>query len=332
MARPLRIEFADALYHVMSRGNEQKAIVRDDADRTRRLEWLARTVQTYRWRLHAFVLMGNHEHLFVQTPEPNLSAGMQHLNGSYTSYFNRRHRRVGHLFQGRFKGQLVDNEGYYWAISRYIHLNPLRAKLVKRPEQWPWSSYPGYHRSSRQRPWITYNRVLREFGSDGQQARRAYRRFVMDGVATEPDCPWDKAVRGLIVGSQAFVKKVQGQLSGRPVDRSLPVVEALRPRPTLSRIIQVVADEFGADQGAWSAGRRVDDISRAAAAWLARRRFGYPVRQIADALGYTSHGGVVAAVQRMDAATAELHRTLTRLDQRATNDSYEPVRVKGGMR
>jgi putative transposase len=118
MARPLRIEFADALYHVMSRGNNRRAIVRDDADRQRRLEWLARTVETYRWRLHAFCLMGNHEHLFVETPEPNLSAGMQYLNGSYTGYFNVRHRQAGHLLQGRFKAHLIDSEGYYWSSER----------------------------------------------------------------------------------------------------------------------------------------------------------------------------------------------------------------------
>ena len=95
MARPLRIQYPDAVYHVMSRGNERREIVRDDADRQRRLDWLCRTVETYGWRLHAFVLMRNHDHLFVQTPQANLSAGMQFFNGSYTSYFNRRHRRVG---------------------------------------------------------------------------------------------------------------------------------------------------------------------------------------------------------------------------------------------
>ena len=128
----------------MSRGNERRAIVRDDVDRQRRLDWLQRTVETYGWRLHAFALMTNHDHLFLETPEPNLSAGMHLLNGSYTGYFNLRHRRVGHLFQGRFKAHLVEEEGYFTEISRYIHLNPVRAKLVERPEQWKWSSYGGY--------------------------------------------------------------------------------------------------------------------------------------------------------------------------------------------
>ena len=105
MARPLRIEFPGALYHVISRGNERQNLVRDDADRQKRLDWLRRTVEVYGWRLHAFVLLSNRDHLFVKTPEGNLSAGMQHYNGSYTSYFNRRHRRAGHLFQGRAAGR-----------------------------------------------------------------------------------------------------------------------------------------------------------------------------------------------------------------------------------
>ena len=113
MARPLRIEFAGGIYHVTSRGNARQDIVLDDADRDKRLDWLRRTVEIYGWRLLAFVLMRNHDHLFVETPEPNLSAGMQYLNGSFTSYFNRRHRRCGHLFQGRFKGHLIEERGYF---------------------------------------------------------------------------------------------------------------------------------------------------------------------------------------------------------------------------
>ncbi len=164
MARPLRIEFPGALYHVISRGNERRAIVRDDADRRKRVDWLRRTVETYGWRLHAFVLMNNHDHLFVETPEANLSAGMQHYNGSYTGYFNRRHRRAGHLFQGRFKGHLIEEAGYFLEVSRYIHLNPVRARTVGRPEDWPWGSSPGYVRGARKLEWVTYGRVLGEFG------------------------------------------------------------------------------------------------------------------------------------------------------------------------
>ena len=118
MARSLRIQFAGAVCHVISRGNERKPIVRAADDREQRVDGLQHAVETYGWHLFAFVLMTNHEHLFLKTSEPNRSAGMQYLNGSYTSYFNRRHRRAGHLFQGRFKGHLVEEEGYFLEVSR----------------------------------------------------------------------------------------------------------------------------------------------------------------------------------------------------------------------
>ena len=319
MARPLRIEFPGALYHVMSRGNERRPIVKDDRDRARRLEWLRRTVETYRWRLHAFVLINNHDHLFVEIAEPNLSAGMQHLNGSYTSYYNRRHDRSGHLFQGRYKAQLIENEGHFWEVSRYIHLNPVRGKLVDRPQDWVWSSYAGYHRAAKQLPWVTYRRVLREFGRQEQEARRRYRRFVAAGVASMPTCPWRKAVEGLIVGGEEFVERIQEMLSGRRADRALPALEALRPRPSLAQIRDMVAESFGADVSIWAPGRRHDGEGRAVVAFLARRRYGYRVREVADALGYTSHGGVVTAVRRIESASPALRRRVERLEAAITN-------------
>ena len=320
MARPLRIEFEGALYHVMSRGNERRRIVRDDADRTRRLEWLRRTVETYGWHLHAFALMDNHDHLYVETREANLSAGMQHLNGSYTSYFNRRHRRSGHLFQGRYKAQLIENEGHFWEVSRYIHLNPVRAKLADRPEDWRWSSYRGYHRATRRLPWVTYGRILREFGRKVEQARREYRRFVAEGVGAMPPCPWKDAASGLIVGGEKFVDRIQGMLGDRVADRSLTELESLRPRPSLEHIVMSVARSFGTDPSCWLAGTRTDDASRAVAAFLARRRYGYRAAEVAKVLGYTSHGGVAMAVKRIESAGPALRHRVQQLEKRLTND------------
>lgn len=313
MARPLRIQFAGALYHVISRGNERRAIVRDDADRRRRLDWLRRTVETYRWRLHAFVLMTNHEHLFVETPEPSLSAGMQYLGGSYTSYFNRRHGRSGHLFQGRFKGHLIEEEGYFLEVSRYVHLNPVRAGMVGHPQDYPWSSYPGYARARQAVAWVSYDRVLREFGRDLAGARRAYGRFVRAGVDDPPPSPFAEAVGQLLLGSEAFVARVRQLLHDRPDDSALPQLRQLRPRPTLRRIVEEVAAHFGHDPEDWQQGRRVDDASRALAAYLARRRFRYSARQVAAALGYRGHGGASSAVARIESAGTAIQRTAEEL-------------------
>jgi len=317
MARPLRIEFAGALYHVMSRGNERRSIVRDDADREKRFEWLRRTVEAYGWYLHAFVLMTNHEHLFVETPQHNLSAGMQFLNGSYTGYFNRRHRRAGHLLQGRFKAHLVDTEGYFSTLSRYLHLNPWRARMVTRLHQYPWSSYPGYHRATKALPWVVYDQVLGEFARDKVKARAAYRQFVRAGMTDPPAAPWADAVEGLLIGADPFVERVGRLLRGRPADRGLPQLEPLRARPPLDRTIEVVAKEFGQRRrDLCRPGTRCDDPARAMAAYLARQRFGYPATEAAAALGYRGNGSATRALKRIAGGPRALQVIARRLEQR----------------
>ena len=230
---PLRIEFPGALYHVISRGNERRAIVRDDLDRERRLDWLRRTVEMFEWRLHAFVLLDSHDHLFVETPEANLSAGMHHYNGSYTGYFNRRHRRAGHLFQGRFKGHLVEEQGYFLEVSRYIHLNPVRARRVARPEAWRWGSCAGYLRKAWELPWVTYGRVLGEFAKEASLARRRYGRFLRAGVEDPPSSPFEDAKGGLLLGSTECVDRVRRMLGERREDPDVPQL-----RQTFGRVLR----------------------------------------------------------------------------------------------
>ena len=316
MARPLRIAYPGALYHVISRGNERQAIVRDDTDRHKRLDWLRRTVETYGWRLHAVVLMTNHDHLFVETPQPNLSAGMQHYNGSYTGYFNHRHRRAGHLFQGRFKSCLIEEQGYFLQVSRYIHLNPVRAGAVDRPEDWPWGSCPGYLRTTRQWPWITYTRVLGEFGHTASESRRSYGRFLRAGLAEQPVSPFAGAVRGFLLGSGAFVDRVRRLLDEKPEDPGVPELACLRSRPPMESIAAAAAEHFGVDPADWAPGRRSNDAGRAVAAYLARRRFGHPATTVAAALGYRDHAGVGHAVRRVEQGTARLQQIARRLERK----------------
>jgi REP element-mobilizing transposase RayT len=320
MSRPLRIEFAGALYHVMSRGNERANIVRDDRDRQKRLDWLRRTVETYGWRLHWFVLMTNHDHLFVETPEPNLSAGMQYFNGSYTSYFNRRHSRAGHLFQGRFKGNLFQETGYFLQVSRYLHLNPVRANMVARPEDYRWSSYRGYQRARRSLDWVCYDQVLGEFGQDPAQARRRYVRFVCEQIGKPLQSPFADAVGGLLLGAEDFIDRMQHLLSNRTVDRATPQLGRLRHRPPLTLIIHVVAKYFGTDVENWKPRSRHDDVSRSVVAYLARCEFGYPAKETADALGYRSHGSVRNAVLRIERGSDRLQRDIRKLKAILTND------------
>ena len=302
MARPLRLEFPDAIYHVTSRGIERRAIVADDRDRDRWLTHLERVVKQRRWRTFAFALMDNHFHLFVQTPEPNLSAGMRDLNGGYVSYFNARHQRAGHLFQGRFKAFVIENQGYWHEVSRYVHLNPVRAGLVAKPEAWRWSSYAGYYRPARRLPWVDRERVLADFGGDTRDGRARYREFVEEGLGRKLDSPLSAAVHGLVLGSDRFVERVQELLGQRPEDPEVPQLARFRPRPALSDVMALVAKHYGRDPSAWAPGRRCDDPARSVAAYLARHVAGETSRRVAAALGYRNRSSVTVACRRIQAA------------------------------
>ena len=168
----LRIEYPGAIYHVMARGNGRQDIVRDDRDRQRWLDTLERTVNVLRWELFAFVLLSNHFHLFLRTPLPNLSRGMQRLLSGYAIGWARRYRRSGHVFQGRFRAELIEDESYFWTVSRYLHLNPVR-EPVDHPQDWPWSSYPGYASGvAAWTGWPTTRCWPRCKGSSGEATRR----------------------------------------------------------------------------------------------------------------------------------------------------------------
>ncbi len=191
MARRARVEYAGAVYHVLDRGDRREAIFVDDQDRLRFLATLGQACQRTGWRVHAWVLMSNHYHLLIETPEANLVAGMQWLQTAYTARFNRRHRLCGHLFQGRYKAMVVDGEaqGYFATLADYIHLNPVRAYLV-RPEDrlvdYRWSSYPACVTGRDRPPWMETARVLGEVGvEDASEGRRRYaQRMRKRAVAT----------------------------------------------------------------------------------------------------------------------------------------------------
>lgn len=203
MARPLRIELAGGLYHVTSRGNRREEIYLDDADRTHWLALLGHVCKRFNWVCHAYCLMDNHYHILVETVEGNLSRGMRQLNGVYTQYVNRRHNRVGHVFQGRYKAILVEKESYLLELSRYVVLNPVRAGIVTNIDQWPWSSYPAMIGKSSCPEWLQADWILGQFGKQRKQAKAAYVDFVRAGVGLPS--VWN-ALRGQIyLGSDTFV-------------------------------------------------------------------------------------------------------------------------------
>ncbi len=193
MPRRLRIQFPGAIYHVMSRGNVRQDVVDDDHDRQQFMELLA--AQAARWEVISFVLMTNHFHLLVRIPIANLAAGMQRFLSAHAKGIAVRHQRPGHLFQGRYKAELIEDESYYWTVSRYIHLNPVRAHLVALPEDWPWSSFPGYLLPARRLSWVGNERLWQawsgEFG--GNMARAGSPWELPPRAPTDPDVPVKEA-------------------------------------------------------------------------------------------------------------------------------------------
>lgn len=204
MARPLRIEFPGALYHLTARGNARASIYFDDRDRRVFLDIVGEVVERYLWRCYAYCLMPNHYHLVVDTPQPNLSRGMRQLNGLYTQRFNRRHGRVGHVFQGRFKGILVERESHLLELARYVVLNPVRAGMVEKPENYRWSSLLATLGLAPAPSWLRPEAVVAPFGT-----RARYLEFVRQGRGAAS--PWE-ALRGTLLGSDAFVERVASGL------------------------------------------------------------------------------------------------------------------------
>ena len=241
MSRPLRLEFAGACYHLTARGDRQKTIFDDDGDRLVFLDLLAKEVLQQGWKLYAFCLMGNHYHLLLETPEPNLVQGMRRLNGVYTQAFNRRHDRVGHVLQGRYKSILVDKQSYLLELCRYVVLNPVRAGMVTSVEGWHWSSYLPTAGKMPCPPWLAAAAVLGWLG-EGAIARKAYERFVAQGL--KQPSPWDSLKGQIYLGSEPFHARIQKRLAGRsPKGVSQRQLHPIRP--SVQAILQSVAEAHG---------------------------------------------------------------------------------------
>jgi len=246
MARPLRLSFPGALYHIFSRGNEKREIFYTQVD-YRRFESLLQSLpERFKVIIHAYVLMRNHYHLLLETPEPNLSKTIHYLNSSYVTYFNRAHNRSGHLFQGRFKSILVEKNVYLLALSRYIHLNPYRAGLIKKLEVYQWSSYPGYVSEGKEKPWITYKWTLSQLSNDLKKARKLYRDFVREGMSKDLDDPLREVKKGFLLGSETFETEITELLQGN-IHREIPETRKLKKYIPIDKIVEIVAEYFNVD-------------------------------------------------------------------------------------
>lgn len=252
MSRPLRIEFPGAFYHVTARGDRQEPIYEDNQDRQRFLELLGEVITQFNWICHAYCLMNNHYHLLIETPDGNLTKGMRQLNGVYTQLSNRRHKRVGHLFQGRYKAILVDRDAYFVELARYVILNPVRAKMVKHPGRWPWSSYNSTVGKTKSPKWLSTEPLLAQFGNRRVLARKYYKLFVVEGIGKES--VWKHLNRQIYLGNDQFIERMQAKLGIKSLDASIPRAQQHRPAPPLDVIRRAHRDRDLAIVAAYETG------------------------------------------------------------------------------
>ena len=325
MARPLRVLRENGWYHITARGNERQAIFRDDRDRKRFLGWLEESVELYGWLVHAYVLMPNHYHLVVQTPQPNLSQAMQWLNTGYSVWFNRRHDRVGHLFQGRFTSVVVEPETWSLALSSYVHLNPVRmrsfgldkhsrsrqrlghdgtpaAELVRRRlshlRKFRWSSYRAYIGLESAAEWLRTHPILQSIGTGSiHQRQRKYQQYVEDQIREGlPSAPWEQLVERTILGAERFVRRVRQQLSSKA--RDVTGLKGLLHRGTWPEVVAAVE---ALKQQPWSTFRdRYGDWGRDLALYLGRKVAGLKLSELGEAVGGVDFRSVSAAITRFE--------------------------------
>ena len=254
MARPLRLEFGGAVYHLTSRGNARQKIFFSDTDRELLLETLAQVVSRYGWICHAYCLMANHYHLLVETPKANLSIGMRQLNGVYTQSFNRRHKQVGHLFQGRFKAILVEKESYLLELCRYIVLNPVRVKAKVRADAWKWSSYRATAGLVSVPEFLSTDWLLEQFARSRSAAHKRYREFVKEGLENRP---WEKLTGQIYLGSEPFIERHSPKNHQL---KEIPRAQLKAVKPALERIFAKQGD-MGIAQAYREHGYRLHEIA-----------------------------------------------------------------------
>jgi putative transposase len=297
MTRPIRVEFPGAVYHVTARGNERRKTFRDDGDRRQFLATLEETIRLHDLRLHGFCLMPNHYHLIVETPLGNLSRAIGWLQTTYTIRFNRRHRRSGHLFQGRFKAHVVDADSYSMELLRYVHLNPVRPRDKQSPiptergddlKQYPWSSHRAYLGLASEPAWLC-TQWLSFFGRRRSDAKRQYGRFVQDAFGESLPSPWRNLTLGLVLGGEALLERVRN-LVGKKAGRQelLWVTRADNPE-TRQETARALASSFG---------------DRSVKAWVRVTLGGERRVDVGQALGYKDGSAITHILKRLQARAA----------------------------
>ena len=303
MARPIRIVYEGALYHVTSRGNERKRIFQNSDDRRKFLSIINEAYQRYGIFLHCFVLMDNHYHMMIETPKGNLIQAMHYINGKYTLFYNWRHKRTGHLFQGRYKGILVEKDEYLLELSRYIHLNPVRTGEVANPANYVWSSFVYYMDSSKTSPdWLRKTFILGQFSHKDNQARSRYAGFVKEGIRKSPQNPLSKTYAQAILGSERFRIQVKERLGKPRIQPEVPSTRKLAEDSWLTpeEVIKLVAGYFGAQKDVMVLKGKKANLARTAAIYLCRKYTPASLLSLSSHFGNIVYSSITQVSRRME--------------------------------
>ena len=299
MGRPLRIQYPGALYHITSRGNERSKIFIDDSDRIEFLEILEDYHERYGILIHSYVLMDNHYHLVMETPRGNLLKVMHGINGGYTGFFNRKYGRSGHLFQGRYKGIIVEKESYLLQLSRYVHLNPVRARIVTKPEKYVWSSYGGYINKSKLVKWVEYTWVLSGFGRNNKEAMKKYKEFVDEGLKGGLENPFKNVYGQVVLGGEKLKEKVKTLLKGQHLSDEIVERKRFGVSFDVEDVVREVAREFGESEEAIKRKGSRDNRARKVAIYIVKRYSGLSNEKIAKIFGGIHYSAVSKVSERV---------------------------------
>ncbi len=319
MARPLRIEYEGAFYHITARGNEGREIYFANSDYEKFKSYLKQAQEKYGCLLHCYVLMTNHYHLLMQTPRGNLSKVMHYINASYTNYINKKHQRSGHLFQGRYKAILVEHDSYLLELSRYLHLNPVRAHLVASPEGYPHSSYRSYISGTKD-DILFRDLILGMISKDRKVTPKHYREFVEKAIETEPESPFKSIYGGVILGGQKFVKEVLSRLEETALEqKDISHRRELQAAWRTDDVIEVVATHFNLSRDQLIKDRK---IYRNMTIYLPKKYTGMTNRQIGQLFGELSYSAVVKVHRRFEEILTEdrsLSKTLKEITKKMSH-------------
>lgn len=264
MARPYRLQSEDCFYHITSRGDDRKKIFLSEGDYQKFLCYISSAKAKYKFHVYAYCLMTNHYHLLLETTQANISKIMHYLNGSYTTYYNIKRKRSGHVFQGRFKSIVVDKDSYFQELSRYIHLNPVKAKIAEQPDAYPWSSYSGY--LGKKDLVLDYDRIKQCLGMDNSQ----YRQFVLSGIA-KPIDPFKNIYAGFLLGSTQFIKEKLQSLKDQVDSKEITCRDNISEGVDIELIAQEVGKRYHKEAGELYTAKKKPVFARKVAIYLAKK-------------------------------------------------------------